>query len=246
MAFEESDEIRCPSSRELITIWERGLGRPSGERALLLLEVCVGARADELAGWSVGRRDAALFRLRRVLFGEPLSSVARCRQCLAQVDLSFTLSDIWAAGETSGPGRGVVSAEGYQVEFRAPDSTDLAAVRQEESVEAARSKLLERCIVSVSPQADPPDAVVQAVVLAIAASDPAADRRLDVVCAECGSHWEEIFDIAIWLLSEISAWVRKSLQEVHVLAAAYGWREEDILAMNPTRRQLYMSMLAQE
>lgn len=240
------DDIRCPSSAELITIWERGLGRPGHERALMLLEkVCPGFPPDELARWSVGCRDAVLFRLRQALFGEALSSVVRCGHCQAAVELSFALSDIWFAGEAGAPSEGVVSMAGYEVQFRAPDSEDLGAVRHEESVGAARLRLLERCILSVSPDGELPDAVCAAVVSGIAASDPVADRRLSVVCQECGYRWEEIFDIAAWLSIEIGTWVRRMLREVHSLAAAYGWREEDILAMNPTRRRMYLSILAQ-
>ena len=134
---------------------------------------------------------------------------------------------------------------GYEVEFRAPDTEDLGAVRREPDLSAARQRLLERCIVSVSPGGELPDEVMAAVAAGIAASDPVADRRLNVTCAECGFEWEEIFDIATWLSSEIGTWVRRMLREAHALATAYGWREDDILAMNPTRRQMYLSILAQ-
>jgi hypothetical protein len=33
------------------------------------------------------------------------------------------------------------------------------------------------------------------------------------------------------------------LREVHILASAYGWREDDILAMSPARRRIYLEML---
>ncbi|MEO8368714.1 MAG: phage baseplate protein [Candidatus Solibacter sp.] len=241
-----ADDIRCPSSAELVGIWERGLGRPGHERALMLLEkACPGWSAEDLARWTVGRRDAVLFRLRQALFGEGLASVVRCANCRAEVELSFALSDMWLPGEATAPGKGSVSMAGYDVHYRAPNSQDVAAVLHEPSVGAARLRLLELCIESVSPDGEMPEEVCAAVVSGIAAADPVADRRLNVVCEECGHQWEEIFDIAVWLNSEIATWVRRMLREVHALAAAYGWREEDILNMNPTRRQIYLSILAQ-
>jgi hypothetical protein len=42
---------------------------------------------------------------------------------------------------------------------------------------------------------------------------------------------------------EIAAHAKRLLREVHILAAAYKWREADILAMNPNRRQYYLEMV---
>ncbi len=243
-----TNEIRCPSTTGLISAWENGLGRPGHERALLLLASAFPDTApDELSRWKVGRRDSVLFRLRRLLFGDSLNSVGRCPRCQAEVELSFTLSDIWPGGVDPPETTGRVAMDGFDVSFRVPDSTDLATARHASSVADARRCLLHRCIVAIAPEAagDLPGPVEAAVVAAIAACDPAADRRIDVVCPECGAGWEEIFDIAAWLSTEIGAWVRRVIREVHTLASAYGWREEDILAMNPTRRQLYLNILAQ-
>jgi hypothetical protein len=52
-------------------------------------------------------------------------------------------------------------------------------------------------------------------------------------------------DIASYLWSEIHAWAGRMLRDVHALAAAYGWREADILAMSPWRRQAYLEMIRQ-
>jgi hypothetical protein len=34
------------------------------------------------------------------------------------------------------------------------------------------------------------------------------------------------------------------LRDVHALATAYGWREADIVAMSPWRRQVYLDMVS--
>jgi hypothetical protein len=49
--------------------------------------------------------------------------------------------------------------------------------------------------------------------------------------------------VVAYFWSEINAWAYRLLGEVHSLASAYGWREEDILAMSPWRRHVYLEMV---
>jgi hypothetical protein len=231
-----------------MAVWEGSLGRPGWERALLLLEqACPGATVDDLAAWSIGRRDAALFRLRAMLFGDRFESVTRCPACTAEAELTFTLGGIWQPDERVATEDGVLRAGDYEIRFRAPDSSALAALQRQSGMEDGRRLLLQRAIVAIEPAAngDLPGPVWDAVADAIAAADPVGDRRLWVVCHACGHGWEEIFDIAVWLTGEMTTWVRRIVGEVHALASAYGWAEKEILAMTPTRRQLYLNLLAQ-
>jgi len=52
------------------------------------------------------------------------------------------------------------------------------------------------------------------------------------------------FDIARYLWSEVHAWALRFLREVDLIARTYHWREEDILALTPTRRQAYLELCA--
>ena len=87
-----------------------------------------------------------------------------------------------------------------------------------------------------------PDDVARQVVERISAIDPQADTRVNLTCPECRNGWSEMFDIVSFFWAEIDAWARRILQDVNVLARAYGWRERDILALSPVRRQLYLAM----
>jgi hypothetical protein len=44
--------------------------------------------------------------------------------------------------------------------------------------------------------------------------------------------------------NEINTWAYRMLRDVHALATAYGWREADIVAMSPWRRQVYLDMVS--
>jgi hypothetical protein len=73
--------------------------------------------------------------------------------------------------------------------------------------------------------------------------DPQADVQLALQCPSCSHPWHDPFDIATFFWGEINAWAVRILREVHMLAAAYGWSETDILAMNARRRQVYLDMV---
>jgi S-adenosylmethionine synthetase len=88
-----------------------------------------------------------------------------------------------------------------------------------------------------------PDDIVDAVVDRMAQADPQSDVQLALSCPVCGREWQAAFDIVSFFWTEIDAWARGILQQVHVLASAYGWREADILTMNPGRRQSYLEMV---
>ena len=62
-------------------------------------------------------------------------------------------------------------------------------------------------------------------------------------CPTCGNQWQLFFDIAAFLWLKIEMQARRLLREVHTLARAYGWREADILALSPWRRQAYLEMI---
>ena len=77
----------------------------------------------------------------------------------------------------------------------------------------------------------------------MAAADPQADVELALSCPACGHAWPAAFDIASFLWTEVDAWARVLLHEIHALASAYGWREADILALSPRRRRAYLELI---
>ena len=77
----------------------------------------------------------------------------------------------------------------------------------------------------------------------MADADPQAQIKLALVCPGCSYAWHALFDVAAFLWSEVHAWAKRILYEVHTLARAYGWREADILAMSARRRQIYLDLV---
>jgi uncharacterized protein YbaR (Trm112 family) len=232
---------------ELLTVWERGIFGSSAERALLLLAAaCPEESANELSQLSLGQRDGRLLALRAWQFGSHVACVVSCPACRERLELSFNTTEIQAApvkrrGETLRMRR-----QEYDIRFRLPTSRDLLALRQ---AAGGQKALLERCVLTsrykgeATAVADLPGTIVEAIAGRMVQADPQAEVKLALTCPNCQHKWPAVFDIVSFFWSEINAWAIHLLQEVHQLASAYGWREADILALSPWRRQMYLELI---
>jgi hypothetical protein len=248
--------MQPPSTSELLTAWENGLGQPPPHQALTLLRVASpDSTLDELARLSVGQRDAHLLELRESSFGPQAAAVAACPVCQMQLELDLDIRELQVQPQSRRDelqdGLLAVSALDFEVELRLPDSQDLAASIQQADVAATRQALLERCVVDARQGGTPtlpsdlPAPVVEAVEARLAEADPQADIRLALTCPDCAFSWEVSFDIVGFLWMELHAWACCILWEVHQLASAYGWRERDVLALTPVRRRFYLQAVGQ-
>ena len=240
--------MRALSSEELLGVWERATRQSSVEQSLALLQAaCPETPAPELLNWTIGARDAALLTLREWTFGSRLNALAPCSECGQRLELAFEIDDI-RVSETASAEVLTVRVGDYALKLRVPTIGDLLAL-QATATEMARQFLLERCTLEARRAGEEvageewPQAVQAAAVAAMARSDPQADVQLALSCPHCGHEWQANFDIGAYFWDEINAWAIRLLREVHVLAGAYGWRESDILALSPLRRQFYLEML---
>jgi uncharacterized protein (UPF0212 family) len=241
--------MRMLSGTELLNVWERTRTFPPEARALALLSaVLPDAPPETLADLPLGRRDALLLTLRMRLLGERMEAVAACPACGERTEFAFSVEDVRVPAPEPAPARPTVRAEGYEVAFRLPGSVDLAALRSAPDVPTARRVLLARCVLEARHGRDEtapgelPETVVAAVAAEMNRLDPQADVRLATACPACAHTWETRFDVARYLWTEIDAWARRTLREVHLLASAYGWSEREILSLTPWRRQAYLNL----
>src|SRR5215813_14180400 len=112
---------------DLLDAWERGCHQPASWQALVLLAAAAPDRApDDLAGMSIGRRDAWLLSLRESHFGPRVTGVVTCRACQEQIEVDFDIRQVRAAPPASTAPLSV-SRSGYQVDFRLPGTGDIPA-----------------------------------------------------------------------------------------------------------------------
>ncbi len=242
--------MRSIRASELLAVWEHGQRLSPARRALALLATTEPETPiDDLARLSIGARDARLLALREVLFGPRLEGRTTCAGCGKPLAVDFRTPDIRRRPVMPAQNAGMVQHDGYEVRFRLPDSTDLLSIAEEGDAGSALSALRERCVLGAAaggesrPAFGLPPAVAAALEERMACLDPDADIQLALRCPDCGHGWEARFDIVSFLWTELDAWARRLLGQVHELAAAYGWREGDILALSPLRRQLYLGLV---
>jgi hypothetical protein len=206
---------------------------------------------DELATLTVGQRNTCLFILRTRTLGSALQGVAACPACACRVEFSLDAGDLCKAERMS-----PVEAEqsfsmgSIEVLFRPLTSRDMASVAHLGSVATARARLIQNCVLTARDgeqhlrPTDLPEDVIAALAERVAEGDPQAEFLLSLDCPACAHQWPLLFDIASFFWKEISAEAKRLLREVHALARAYGWPEQDILSMSAARRQVYLGMLS--
>jgi hypothetical protein len=228
--------MRRFTNSDLLELWERGSGLHPLDRALLALASALpGEPWEALAGWPLGRRNAALAALYQTCFGSALSGWIACPQCGERLEFTF---DAGMLIEERSEGAERITLNGGN--FRPLTSRDLAAIAPESDERAAARKLLRLCS---AEESEFTDEELDAYGDLLAEADPLAETLLDFACAACDHRWCEPLDIAAWLWAEIEARARRLLHDVHTLAAAYGWTEREILSLSDARRAIYLEMV---
>jgi hypothetical protein len=234
--------MRVLSASEILGVWERGLRQHPVDRALTLLTTAYpDSQADWLAELGIGRRDACLLNLRERIFGATLHASARCPRCAQPLEFTLLTTELDGGDSAGRQMPHELAEDGVVVRYRLPNTVDLRAVAGCADMTSARRLLVDRCV--LSPGVDVlTEQVISKLAARLSESDPLADVTLALQCAECSHSWRVIFDIATFLWNEIDALAKRLMVEVHTLARAYGWREDDILAMSAGRRQYYLEM----
>jgi hypothetical protein len=222
---------------DCLLLAERGATRHPLDRALLLAHM-----AEPGTAWAdqpLGARDACLIGLRCEWFGPWFDAVLACKACTQLLTLRLDLRrfvPVHAEADTPVEVAGLL--------FRRPTTRDLAAIAgriggaDTNDVDDATEHLCRRLALDPWP-ADGAAPARDAIDAALDAADPLADLLLELACEHCGQVQRAPLDIASTLWDEVSAEAARVIDDVHLLAGAYGWSEDQVLAMTPARRALY-------
>jgi len=225
----------------LVAAWERGRDCPPLDRALVLYAMAVpDAAADALADRPLGERNRALLRLRQALFGDVLAACIDCPQCNERLEFGLSASTLLAR---QAPGVRTIEVDG--IRFRLPTTRDLARIAQAVDSQAASRQLFGSIVeYGTLPDEARLAPLVERVAGALDEADPCIDLSLAVGCPACSHHWSVSLDVAGYLWDEIDVRARTLLDDVHVLARAYGWDEARILGLSDARRCAYLERVA--
>ena len=239
------------SGADLVRVWELGQAKPLWYRGLLLLALARPRLSQaQLYGFTIGQRNTCLFELRKQLLGSTLQAMVKCPQCSEILEFSLNITDVCPIPLAERVKIQTLVFESIELTFRLPDSRDLAAISGNRTLEDARKQLINRCLIKAVQEGieisagDFPETIIAALADTITEYDPQSELLLSLSCPDCDRAWSAMFDIVSFLWSEISTQAQHLLSEVDLLARAYGWQEETILAMSPKRRQYYLGKVS--
>jgi hypothetical protein len=238
------------TAADLLNVWDRGRSQSTVDRALSLLQVATrDSPREALAQFAIGRRDAELLKLRERIFGPCMTGEADCPACGQQMEMTFTVAEVQTTPLPELPGTCAAIFGDCEISFRLPNSSDLATLVPGDDLAIQKRRLVQLCVLNAkrSGQLVAADQLREETVTALSERmselDPQGDVQLALSCPLCSHRWDAPLDIVSFVWSEIHAWSVRLLRDVHVLASAYGWREGDILAMSPWRRQAYLELI---
>ena len=225
----------------LLSLWERGASRHPLDRSALLAAT---ARPDwptsDIADLPLGMVNINLLRLRSATFGPNIDGHADCTQCGQRLAFSMGVQEILPASSDDNNALREVEVAGLRV--RAPSLRDLALVAAEVDARQAARALLSSCTLA-GDAARIDDTALHVVEEALDTLDPQASLMLNLQCMACGHAGTAQLDPGALLWDEIEVRAQALLLEVHRLASAYGWSEDQILALSPSRRVRYLALL---
>ena len=243
--------MKPPDAAILLNVWERGLQQSLQRKAFGLLAA---ARPDldheQLLRFSIGERDAALLDLRAWMLGNDLEIATSCPFCGVRLEAGLDISALRCELAGHSPGVETLQTDDLNLQFRLPEVADLLSVNAWHDEPAVRRQLMCACILeaqdgdghAISP-ADLSEVALEAVSQRMVHLDPQADMELAFSCPHCEAEFTHVFDIVSVLVREVHHWAQRALRDIHVLACAYGWSEQSILALSPVRRQAYLDMV---
>lgn len=232
----------------LLTLWEGGHGQPAGARDEALLRAMF---EDAEPARTLGERNARLVELHARVFGREIELMSHCPACgtVAQFsgDCEALVARMRPRLDSAEPSR--LKAEGHVIDFRMPDSADIAMASGEENNEDFTQLLLDRCVLACTregnnvPVRQLPAPVLDALSQHMETLDPGASVSFALDCPQCATRWQAPLDIGEMVWQKVRAAAERVLLDIDVLARAYGWTEPEVLRLNPLRRAAYLQMV---
>jgi hypothetical protein len=221
----------------VLDTWSGGAGASSPVGPLLALaRPDLDARArEELAG---DRANGAFVDALVALGRRTLDTLVACPRCGGAVEIEVPLDALPAAPPEDPAAPPAVTVGSATVAYRLPSVADLAAARSCPDAEAAEALLVAR---TVGTGVDP--AVLAEVTAAIDERHPLLAPRVEVRCAACDATFVAGIDLAGAAWTCLASVAAELLEEVAVLARAYGWSEAEVLAVPRARRARYRQLV---
>jgi hypothetical protein len=215
--------VRALGEQEVVALVEEVARLKPLDRAVRLFARATGDSIGVAADAPVSERDLTLFELYVAMFGDIARFLQPCSECGETLEGELALSQVIDAAQSAPCKEGL----------RSPTSREIAELAQGGDVEAVLNACLGRKYDSVE------EAQSQ-----IERAFPHINVELPLICEACGAHQSVRFDIAEFLWPELERIAARWFDDVHRLARAYGWGENEIASMPPQRRAQYLKRIS--
>src|SRR5580765_1633243 len=175
------------SAAAMLDLWEAAGRLSPVERSLALAAFADPNLKDELATLPLGQRDARILGLHGA---GALEATATCPACGEQAEFAVDAAALLEQGAVA---PAPVEVEGYVVDWRPPNSRDIAAAALAGDAAGAERVLLERCVSSDAKSF--PARVRAELARAMGNADPLAEVLVDVTCPACERQFVADLDI---------------------------------------------------
>jgi hypothetical protein len=235
---------------ELLELWEQGYALNSLERAIQMVCASKNLSSEQARELPIGQRDATLLDMRSHHFGDLCVCTDACQHCSSVVEFEFSIASLLHQVNDQRRTRFSFEKDAFCINVRLPTTGDIEHVLnnclEKDQLETA---LFRQCILSstehgktISPD-ELPEEISQSVLTAMGEAQDLADIQFQLTCNQCDYQWSAPFDIARFFWEEIDRHVRRLLHEVHRIASAYGWSDQQILSLSPQRRTFYLECI---
>jgi uncharacterized protein (UPF0212 family) len=221
---------------EMLSFWDTGSRLSPLDRGVLATQVA-GVPASRAADLPLGERNRVLARLYLEHFGDVLEGFAQCTECGEKLEFHFDLRLVADAPPLEASNLVVVG----RWKFRLPTSRALAMALNGGDEATAGHRLLMHCL--EAPAGAAPgwsEEEIVGIEEKLAEADSLAEIQIGFICPECGAEFEDALDLGSFLWSEIESAARQLFDDVHLLASAYGWTEDEVLRLSSMRREAYV------
>jgi hypothetical protein len=231
-----------PDAASLLAAWEAGTDVAPVARGAAVLDVLAPGISSAM-DIPLPRLAGLAARCHAQVFGADVEGVLECGACGVLLDVPVRLCDLVPSAVPPHDRDGAPhTIAGITV--RSPTTRDLAAVSREFGSDG-RGALLARCITAGGRPVDiaalrPDDVDEIDELLESIAGD--ALPMIRTSCPGCAADVSSTVDAAGILWERVDELAPHLLADVARLAAAFGWRESDVLALSPVRRAAYLQL----
>jgi hypothetical protein len=244
--------LQTLSPNDILNIWEQGFSRHPIDRALtIILYSYPDITFEEITKFNILKRDICLLDIYKKNFGSLLRCFSTCPSCKENLEFEIASEDILSKqNEIKEKYLINFTVNDININLRLPNSLDLASVALYENAVMSRNELIKRCVTEARNEnkafsrSEITQEIIDAVSEYMDGYEHNGEIDFELKCNACGHEWQMPFDILVFLWKEISSHAKRLLYEIHAIASAYGWREEDILSMSPARRRFYLEMVS--